>query len=167
ETRTLLPGYPAVLSAIEDKTEIAAFDDLFGGPATVVAGSANGLDLFAIDAPHLYDRPGNPYVDPTGADWPDNAQRFAGLGMVAAEIATGSISDFTPDIVHAHDWQAGLAPVYLRYANAPRPPTVITIHNIAFQGLFPVATFGLLKLPASAFAIDGVEYYGNVSYLKG
>jgi starch synthase len=167
ETRTLVPGYPAVMEAVEDKIELAELDDLFGGPASIVAGKAKGLDLLAIDAPHLYSRPGNPYLSPAGVDWPDNAHRFAALGFVAAEIGTGNIPGFVPDVVHAHDWQAAMAPVYLRYGSGARPRTAITIHNIAFQGQFPAAIFAALKLPASAFAIDGVEYYGNVGFLKG
>jgi starch synthase len=167
ETRTLVPGYPAVMSAIAERSIVAEIDDLFGGPAAIVAGKAKALELYAIDAPHLYDRPGNPYLGPAGADWPDNALRFAALGYIAAEIGSGRITDFNPGIVHAHDWHAGLAPVYLRYGAKPRPKTIITIHNIAFQGQFPASIFPLLKLPALAFAIDGVEYYGHVSYLKG
>src|SRR5436190_7661566 len=167
ETRTLVPGYPAVMSAIAERSIVAEIDDLFGGPAAIVAGKAKALELYAIDAPHLYDRPGNPYLGPAGADWPDNAPRFAALGYIAAEIGSGRITDFNPGIVHAHDWHAGLAPVYLRYGAKPRPKTIITIHNIAFQGQFPASIFPLLKLPALAFAIDGVEYYGHVSYLKG
>jgi starch synthase len=167
ETRSLVPGYPAVMAALEDRTTLADLDDLFGGPATIVAGKAKDIDLLAIHAPHLYDRPGNPYLSPSGSDWPDNAQRFAALGFVAGEIGSGGITGFVPDIVHAHDWQAAMAPVYLRYSAGPRPRTVITIHNIAFQGQFPAAIFADLMLPGSAFAIDGIEYYGNVGFLKG
>jgi starch synthase len=166
ETRTLVPGYPAVMAAIEDASTLVEIADLFGGPAAIVAGRAKALDLFAIVAPHLYDRPGNPYLDAAGADWPDNAERFAALGYIAAGIGSGSIGSFRPHIVHGHDWQAGMAPVYLRYGEAP-PRTVMTIHNIAFQGQFPAAIFKSLKLPPAAFAVDGVEYYGKVGYLKG
>ena len=141
ETRTLVPGYPAVMSAIAERSIVAEIDDLFGGPAAIVAGKAKALELYAIDAPHLYDRPGNPYLGPAGADWPDNALRFAALGYIAAEIGSGRITDFNPGIVHAHDWHAGLAPVYLRYGAGPRPKTIITIHNIAFQGQFPASIF--------------------------
>ncbi len=78
EIRTLVPGYPAVMAKLADAQPAHAYDDLFGGPARILAGKAAGLDLFAIDAPHLYDRPGNPYLGPDGLDWPDNAQRFRG-----------------------------------------------------------------------------------------
>ena len=125
-----------------------------------------GLDLFALDAPHLFDRPGNPYLGPNGLDWPDNARRFAALGRVGADIGLGAIGDFRPQVVHAHDWQAALAPAYLHYADGPRPGTAITIHNIAFQGHFPASVFAELGLPATAMTIDGVEYFGGVGYLK-
>src|SRR5262249_33786789 len=78
-----------------------------------------------------------------------------------------AIPGYAPQLVHVHDWQTALAPVYLRYGREPRPKTVLTIHNLAFQGQFPAAIFGGLGLPASAFSIDGLEYYGAVGYLKG
>lgn len=166
ETRTLVPGYPAVMAALEAGEPVHRFDHLFGGPARLVAGTAAGLKLFVIDAPHLYDRPGGPYVGPNGVDWPDNAQRFAALGAVASGLGLGLVPAFVPDVVHAHDWQAGLAPAYLHYAGTRRPGTVMTIHNMAFQGQFPAHTAGMLGLPPHAFALDGIEYYGMVGYLK-
>ena len=164
--RTLVPGYPAVMAKLADASTAHEYGDLFGGPARVLAGKAAGLDLFALDAPHLFDRPGNPYLGPDGLDWPDNARRFAALDAVGADIGLGAIDAFRPQVVHAHDWQAALAPAYLHYADGPRPGTAITIHNIAFQGHFPASIFAELGLPASALTIDGVEYFGGVGYLK-
>ncbi len=164
--KTLVPGYPAVLAALGTAAELAAWPDLFGGPARLVGGRGAGLDLLAIDAPHLFARAGNPYTGPDGRDWPDNALRFAALGQVAARLGQGLLPDFHPDVVHAHDWQAGLAPAYLHYAAGPRPGTVMTVHNLAFQGQFPAHWFARLGLPAHAFTTDGVEYYGMVGYLK-
>jgi starch synthase len=166
EMRTLVPAYPAVIAKLADVSTAREYADLFGGPARVLAGTAADLDLFAIDAPHLFDRPGNPYLGPDGLDWPDNALRFAALGSVGADIGLGAIDAFQPQVVHAHDWQAALAPAYLYYADGPRPGAVITIHNIAFQGHFPASIFPELGLPASALTIDGVEYFGGVGYLK-
>jgi len=119
-----------------------------------------------IDAPHLYGREGSPYTGPDGRDWPDNAQRFAALGFVAAEIGRGAVAAFVPDIVHAHDWQAGLAAAYLHYGGGRRPATVATIHNIAFQGTFDPSLLTSLGLPPTSFSIDGVEYFGRIGYLK-
>ena len=166
EIRTLIPAYPAVLDRLADAETAHEYADLFGGPARVLAGRAAGLNLFAIDAPHLFGRAGNPYLGPDGLNWPDNARRFAGLARVGADIGLGAIGAFSPQVVHAHDWQAALAPAYLHYAGRPRPGTAITIHNIAFQGHFPISVFGELGLPPYAFAIDGVEYFGGVGYLK-
>jgi starch synthase len=166
EIRTLVPGYPRVIDKLAGAEPAHAYDDLFGGPARVLAGAAAGLNLFVIDAPHLYDRPGNPYLGPDGLDWPDNAPRFAALARVAADIGLGAIDAFRPEVVHAHDWQAALAPAYMHYADRPRPGTAITIHNMAFQGQFPSTIFSELGLPPYAFTIDGVEYYGGVGYLK-
>jgi starch synthase len=166
EMRTLVPAYPAVKTKLAEASIALEYDNLFGGPAHVLSGAAEGLDLFAIDAPHLYDRPGNPYLGPDGLDWPDNWRRFAALARVGADIGLGAIGAFEPQVVHAHDWQAALAPAYLHFAGGPRPATVVTIHNLAFQGHFPLSVFGELGLHDSALTIDGVEYFGGVGYLK-
>ncbi|MBV8094266.1 MAG: glycogen synthase GlgA [Acetobacteraceae bacterium] len=163
---TLVPGYPAVMEALGSSTVAHTLPNLFGAPARVLAGSGGGLDLFVIDAPHLFGRPGNPYIGPDRTDWPDNAFRFAALSRVAAEIGLGAVDAFRPDIVHGHDWQAGLVPAYLHYSGQPRPATVITVHNMAFQGQFPPDVFAGLGLPPTAFSIEGLEYYGMVGYLK-
>ena len=131
-----LPGYPAVMAKLADASTAHDYPDLFGGPARILAGKAAGLDLFVLDAPHLYDRPGNPYLGPDGLDWPDNARRFAALARVGADIGLGAIDALPAAVVHAHDWQAALAPAYLHYDGGARPGTAITIHNLAFQGHF-------------------------------
>jgi starch synthase len=166
EVRSLSPGYPAVLHGLDRGETAYEFDQLFGGSARLVAGKAEGLELFVLDAPHLYARPGNPYADSAGRDWPDNADRFAALARAAAEIGRGALPGFVPDVVHAHDWQAGLAPAYSRHLGERSPGTVFTVHNLAFQGVFPAGTFHRLGLPPSAFSIYGVEYAGGVGYLK-
>lgn len=170
QVRTLLPGYPQVIAALEGGESVHKWRSLFGGPARLLSGSAKALDLLVLDAPHLFNRPGNPYVDATGKDWPDNAERFAALSFVAAEVGRGLLGGYWPDVVHAHDWQAGLVPAYLRYGkankNARKPPCVITVHNLAFQGQFPPTLLEKLDLPKEAFTMEGVEYYGQIGFLK-
>lgn len=166
ETTTLIPGYPAVTSALRHATVVHSYDYLHGAPAHVIAGRAGGLDLLVLDAPHLFARSGNPYVAPDGADWPDNAQRFAALGTAAADLARGVVSGLSFDIMHAHDWQAGIAVALLHFCEGRRPRTVMTVHNLAFQGQFSHTLLAELGLPAHAFAQDGVEYYGDIGFLK-
>ncbi len=164
--RTLLPAYPKALAALQAPQTLHRYAQFYGGPARLISGRAAGLDLILLDAPHLYDRPGNPYLGPDGADWPDNAIRYAALCRAAADIALGSAGDWRPDVVHAHDWQAGLVPAFLRYQPAPAPPSVVTVHNLAYQGQFPRAMLADLGLPPESFSIEGVEYYGAIGFLK-
>ena len=166
EMRTLLPGYPAVTARLEAAETVHEYAYLFGGPARIVAGRVGALELFVLVADHLYARAGNPYLAPNGLDWPDNAQRFAALARAGADIAKGAATSFAPEIAHAHDWQAGLTGAYLVYDGGPRPGTVLTIHNIAFQGHYSAALLAELGLPPSAMTIDGVEYFGGIGFLK-
>ena len=167
EMRTLLPGYPAVLAGLQ-AGEVVHGQELMGGQARLLAGRiAPDVELLVLDAPHLYARPGNPYLGPDGTDWPDNHRRFGALGRIAADIGMGSLPGWRPDVVHAHDWQAALAPVWLAFAAAPRPATVLTVHNLAFQGLFPAWTAHDLGLPPEGFGIEGYESWGRVGFLKG
>jgi starch synthase len=167
EVLTLVPGYPAVLKALEHAESLHSLGDLFGGPARLLRAKAKGLDLIVLEAAHLYDRPGNPYLGPDGKDWPDNAKRYAALATMAAALAHGLAPSFVPDLIHAHDWQAALTPAYLKFGPPVKTKTVLTVHNLAFQGHFPAPIFPTLGLPAQAFAISGVEYFGGVGYLKG
>lgn len=166
EMRVLLPAYPGLAARLKGATELWASDDHFGGPARVIGGKVGALDALLLDAPHLFDRPGGIY-SAGGQDHPDNPERFAALCWAAAEIARAGGSDgWRPDILHAHDWQGGLAPAYLRLG-APSPVrTVTTIHNVAFQGIASAARLGALRLPGAAYTSEGVEYYGNISTLK-
>jgi starch synthase len=163
---TLIPGYPAVLAALGEAATVLDIPDLFGGPASILRGKVGTLDILAIAAPHLFNRPGNPYLRPDGLDWPDNAQRFAALGAMAASIARGAIKGYKPALVHAHDWQAGLTAAYLAFGGYEPPPSVLTVHNLAFQGQFPAGLIGQLGLPASALRFDGIEHHGAIGYLK-
>ncbi len=164
--RTLIPGYSSVMAKLILSEPVLEYTARLGGPAFLRLANVGRLDLFVLDAPHLFDRAGGPYGDATGADWPDNWRRFAALGLVGADIASGALNGYKPDIVHAHDWQAALTLAYMRYGHAPDTPSVMTVHNLAFQGAFPAGIFGSLGLPGQAMSLDGVEYYGGVGYLK-
>lgn len=170
QMRTLLPGYPAVMAAVTqgqtDPEVVLDFDDLFGGPARVLAVSVAGLDLLVIDAPHLYARPGNPYLGPDGRDWPDNPERFAALSWVGAQIAAHGAGDWHPAVLHGHDWQAGLATEYLRRMDAGHVRTVLTIHNIAFTGPADPGRLDSLRLDPGRFHSEGYEFWGAISALK-
>jgi starch synthase len=159
-----MPGLPAVLGGLSGLRTVSALAGLPGGfTGKLLRGDApNGVPVYAVDVPALYDRPGNPYLGPDGLDWPDNHLRFAAL----AAAARGPLGRWSPDIIHGHDWQAGLAPAYLALAGGARPATLLTIHNMAYQGLFPATTLAELQLPPESFAISGVEYWGQVGFLK-
>ncbi len=165
EVRTLLPGYPSVIAMMKKGKILHRFPALLGVPARLIGARIAGLDCIVLDAPDLFERAGGPYADATGHDHPDNWRRFAALSRAGAEIAGGVIPGFVPDLVHAHDWQAAMTPAYMRYAGINRP-SIVTVHNLAFQGQFPAGIFGALDLPAEAFGLDGVEYYGGVGFLK-
>ncbi len=164
--RTLVPGYPAVTRRVRRAEPVHAYKDLFGGPARILSARAAGLDLFILDAPHLYGRQGGPYAGPDGKDWPDNAMRFAALARAGASLGQGLAPAYVPDVVHAHDWQAGLTAAYLTYGGGPRPGVIMTVHNLAFQGQFDRRLLAALGLPAASFTSDGVEYYGDIGFLK-
>ncbi|MFT5743689.1 MAG: starch synthase, partial [Paracoccaceae bacterium] len=166
DVRVLLPAYPALAAQVAAGREVLAFDDLFGGPARVLAVQDAGLNLLLLVAPHLYDRAGSIYLDGNGQDWGDNHMRFGALSWVGAQIAIGALNDWQPDVVNAHDWQAGLVPAYLHGHGRPTPPVVLTVHNIAFQGVFGADVIGPLGLDPGLFTPDGYEYWGKVSFLK-
>lgn len=165
--RTLMPGYPAVMQRLAKSQVVATFEDLLGEPARILATMHEGLDILVLDAPGFFDRSGGPYTDATGKDFVDNWRRFAALSLAGAEIARGLLPDWQPDIVHAHDWQAAMTAVYMRYTGLQHIPTVVTVHNLAFQGQFGADIFPALGLPPAAYSVDGLEYYGDVGFLKG
>ena len=165
DSRVILPLYPA----LKELAGKARFEQdlgvLHGSPARLVCVEAQGISLILLDAPGLYDRGAGIYLDESGKDWSDNAQRFAALCEAAVHVVCEGLDGWQPDMLHAHDWQAGLAPWYLRQQGADIP-CVLTIHNIAFQGLFPADLTDELKLDPGGFSPDGYEYYDQISYLK-
>ena len=166
QMRVLLPAYRALRPQLADMTEVWREEGLWGGEGRVMAGTVAGIAVLLLDAPHLYDREGGPY-GPPGGDWPDNPQRFAALSWVAARIARQGLTDgWRPDILHVHDWQAGFAPAYLNYGGAAGVGTVMTVHNIAFQGWAPAGQLVNLRLPSDEFHPQALEYYGGLSSLK-
>ncbi|MBV9565406.1 MAG: glycogen synthase GlgA [Bradyrhizobium sp.] len=166
EVRTIVPGYPSVMNMLGPVEGVVHLPRFFGGDARLLCTTSCELGLFVLDAPHLYTRPGSPYLTLDGLDWPDNARRFAALSRVAADIGLGAVPSFVPDVVHAHDWQAALAPAYLHYGNEQRPATVMTVHDLSYQGAFPRQMLGAIGLPPESFSVDGVEYYGKIGFLK-
>jgi starch synthase len=163
-----LPGYPAVMRALGRKRTVHKYESLLGSPARIIASTHDDRPILVLDAPAYYDRDGGPYADAMGRDWFDNGLRFAALARAAADAAAGRGGVRRFDVLHAHDWQAGLAPAYLVYGEnaATRPASVQTIHNMAFQGYFGADFFPRLDLPRTAWSIDGVEYHGGVGMLK-
>jgi starch synthase len=171
DIRLLLPGYPGFLDAFSGIADAARLRTPFAAERIRVALAklpGSGRLAYLVDQPALYDRPGGAYADTAGRDWPDNLRRFALFGWVAAALARGADRDWCPDIVHGHDWHAGLAPAYLAADPAADRVvrTVFTIHNLAYRGLFPATLFPELGLPAGFFSIDGVEFYGDLSFIK-
>ena len=168
DARVLLPGYPPVLGAAAGAREIGHFTCCGFGVRLLEAELANGVPLVVVDAPPLYSRSGGPYQDANGEDWRDNALRFGVLSRVIAMLGTeASPIEWRPDVVHCNDWPTALAPVYLRHGRGKRAATLITIHNLAFQGIFPYGDLDRLELPEASRGIEGVEFYGQASFLKG
>ncbi|MBD8531030.1 MULTISPECIES: glycogen synthase GlgA [unclassified Massilia] len=173
DARVLVPGFPALRAGILEQETVAELEPMFGARSIrlvrgVLPGSA--IAVYVIDAPDLYDRPGNPYADADNHAYPDNYRRFALLGWVAARMAEGLDPSWRPQVVHAHDWHAGLAPAYLKAAEQASgqrlASSVQTIHNLAYQGNFPAHVFEELRLPWHFFAVDGIEFHGHCSFLK-
>ena len=165
EMKVLMPAYRALRPRLADWREVWWEQGLWGGEGRVFEGEVGGVSVLLLDAPHLYDREGGPYSGPNG-DWFDNAQRFAALSWVAARLAREGIAGWKPDVLHAHDWQAGFAPAYLEYGGDGGVGSVITIHNIAFQGWAPSSQIHDLRLPADQFHPGALEYFGGLSSLK-
>lgn len=170
DCRLLVPGYRSVLAKLADAQEVARFDSLDGlfAESRLLLGAMpdSGVPVYVLDAPDYYLRDGGPYHDAQGVDYADNALRFGLLSRIAARLCgPESPLAWRPELLHCNDWQTGLAPAYLHFAGRPAA-AVMTIHNLAFQGIFPPEMTVHLGLPAESFQVAGVEYYGNLSFLK-
>ncbi|CAH1386895.1 glycogen synthase GlgA [Candidatus Nitrotoga sp. M5] len=168
DIRILLPGYPQVLKALPHLYVATKISMQPGFPAArLLTGSLpNGVPLLVIECAELYERGGGAYQDENGLDWPDNALRFGLLSKIAALLSCADTPlNWKPDIVHCNDWQTGLTPAYLHFSDGAAP-CVMTVHNLAFQGIFPSHMVAELGLPAESYQPDGVEFYDNLSFMK-
>jgi len=166
ETTVFLPGFPLVLKGLRKKVSRKTFK-LNGEDVRLVSGETiNGVSVLALDAPNLFKFDGNPYQLPDGRDREGNGERYAAFSRVAADVAMGFHAEATFDIVHAHDWQAGLVCAYLSAEKTKRPASVLTIHNLAFQGIFPTSLKDDIALPRSYYGREGLEYWDKLSFLK-
>lgn len=170
DVRILLPGLPGVLAGIVGLKPVMRIGPVFGAASvTLSIGQLpdSRLSAYVIEAPFLYRREGNPYVGPDGHDWSDNHRRFGLLGWVAAHLASGELDpEWIPDVVHAHDWHAGLAAAYIVQNPGLTTPTVFTIHNLAFRGIFPMECHHDLGLPMRKLTPHGIEFHGKISFMK-
>ncbi|MEO8059376.1 MAG: glycogen synthase GlgA [Burkholderiales bacterium] len=170
DVRLLLPGLPAIADAVLHQKTVCQIGPAFGAArVTLRLGRMpySHVPVYVIDAPYLYRREGSPYQDSAGHEWPDNVQRFALLGWAAAHLAAGELdAEWVPELLHAHDWHAGMACAYVAAHPPTRAATIFTVHNLAYQGLFPSGDFNLLGLPSRFMASTGLEFHGQLSFMK-
>ncbi len=170
DVRLLLPGLPAIVDAVVHQKIVCQIGPAFGAArVTLLLGRMpySHVPVYVIDAAYLYRREGSPYQDSEGHEWPDNVQRFALLGWVAAHLAAGELdAEWTPEVLHAHDWHAAMGCAYVAAHPPTRAATVFTVHNLAYQGLFPSGDFNLLGLPSRFMATTGLEFHGQLSFMK-
>lgn len=172
DIRILIPGYSSVLQQLSDLTSVATISNLpmVDTPVELLLGTIKdtGVKVITIRAPDLYERNGGPYTDMNGLDWADNAIRFALLSKIGAILSAPHtpLTDWQPDLVHCNDWQTGLTPAYMKLVDASTAGSIISLHNMAFQGIFPASLIGKLGLPPEHFITEGYEYYGQISFLK-
>ena len=168
DVRVIIPGYPAVLRGLTELKTVGRCAPFASLPAFEIAlgHAADGLTYYVVRCPTLYEREGTPYADARGIDWDDNDVRFATFSYAAAQLARGLVdSEWSADLVHANDWQCALIPGYLEWHYA-RIPTVFTIHNLAYQGIFDRSSLARLGIPEASFTMDGVEFYNRLSLIK-
>ncbi|MGE0082294.1 MAG: glycogen synthase GlgA [Thiohalomonadaceae bacterium] len=168
--RLVLPAYQQAVARAGKLKTIATLRVTRGGaPAQILEGQMpdTRVKVWLVDVPGCFDRPGNPYLGEDGRDWPDNAERFATFCRVVVELAMDRAGlGWRPDVVHCNDWQTGLVPALLAREDK-RPATVFTIHNLAYQGLFPWDKFAALGLPADLWHMHAMEFHNQFSFIKG
>ncbi len=167
DVRLLLPAHPDAVAGLEGRIRRHALT-LDQRPFTLIEGQLPGtrVTTWLLDDPPLFARAGNPYTTEDGAPWPDNDRRYHRLGRVAAALAAGELLPWRAAVLHANDWQTALAPFFL-HRRDDRPATVFTIHNLAYRGLFPAETHIRLGLPPEAWSPDGLEFHGQLAFIKG
>jgi len=169
DVRLVLPGYPSIIEQFPEAVETSKLDLLgVDDPVSIlkVIYHQGPITLYIVNSPQMFDRQGNPYIDESGNDWPDNALRFGLFSRVVTCLALGfGTPDWRADIVHCHDWQTGLVPALLSL-QTDSPPSLFTIHNLAYQGNFPKSEFAALELPEQLWTPDGIEFYDKISFMK-
>ena len=170
DVRVLLPGFSPIMADLQDSTVLTELTAPWGERLMLRQGSLTSLGVMAyvIDVPALYCRPGSPYEDAQRKPYTDNYRRFALLGWVGAQLAGGLDAQWQPRVLHSHDWHAALTSAYMAFSPAQRVhvASVYTVHNLAYQGLFAPRHFYELGLPPAAFAVDGLEFHGQMSFMK-
>ena len=170
DVRLLLPGLPAILDAVLPGGPSIEIGACFGAARVrVLRGRMphTQLPVYVIDAPLLFGRAGGPYQAPDGSEWPDNLQRFGLLGWVAAQLGAGALDEgWAPDVVHAHDWHAAMSCAYLRAHPGGAVRSVFSVHNLAYQGLFPLQDHAQLGLASAFMSPAGLEFHGHLSFIK-
>lgn len=168
DVRVLLPGFRQVRAARPNMEIVRNMPRTASLPPWSLGrfATADGLTIYAVLCDELYDREGSPYGPFAGGDFPDNDIRFARLSLAAAEIAAGEADpNWKPDILHVNDWPSALAPGYMRWKGLATP-SILTIHNLAYQGLYQPSRMAALGIPDLAFSVNGAEFHGKISFLK-
>ncbi len=168
DVRVLIPGYSQVMQRAEPIRIVGSVFSHGDLPSCRIGrlDMPDGLIIYVLICPELYERDGLPYGDEQGHDWPDNPIRFARLCMAAADIAAGTACiRWTPDLVHAHDWPTGLTPAYMHWRGLSTP-SIFTIHNLAYQGNIDMGLRRKLGIPLEACGPERMEFYGALSLLK-
>ncbi len=170
DVRLVLPAYPQALERLGEVETLATFEVVNAPePVRLLGGriAKSGVPVYLVDSPPYFQRAGNPYTSPNGADWQDNADRFALFCRAVVQLATDRLGlGWKPDLVHANDWQTGLIAPLLSF-EPQRPATLFTIHNIAYQGVFDHAAFNRLQLPTPLWSMNGLEFHHHFSFIKG